>query len=82
MYKLEKDRKNNLFSVVELATGIVMAETTDHDESYNFYRFLKNGGAFSGYTPRFFTISCQHVIRSLTEQLNKGIENEQEALGT
>lgn len=54
-YKVTKNKDNEQFEVIELATEQVLYSSPDHDEAYEHYRFWKEGGAFGygGWTPAF-----------------------------
>lgn len=51
-YKIQKAK--NLFQVIELKTEKVVGEFNSHDEANTFYRSLKDGAGFAGWTPDFF----------------------------
>jgi hypothetical protein len=55
MYKLTKNKPKNVFEIFEIQTEKVITEYSDYDAARTYYRFLKNGGAFSGWTPDFVT---------------------------
>lgn len=53
MYKIEKNKRKNCFEIIELKTGFVVGSFKEYAPTGKRYRWLKNGGAFNGFTPRF-----------------------------
>jgi hypothetical protein len=61
MYKVEKDKNTQFFHVIELGTEQVIFKHSIYADAYKVYRFMKDGGAFHGWTPSF-------VINTATNQ--------------
>lgn len=52
-YKIVKNKKENNFCVIELATDKIMFVSKDHDEAHKVYRSFIEGNGFEGWTPDF-----------------------------
>ena len=53
MYKIEKNKVTEEFSLYEISTGITLGIFSEHGNAKKVYNFMKNGGAFNGWTPTF-----------------------------
>ena len=51
MYKVIKTDK--IFELLEIKTEHVLQKARTHKEIFKAYRFFKEGGGFSGWTPQF-----------------------------
>lgn len=51
MYKLTKNGEE--FDLVEIQTEQLIKKSSDYTELKNIYKFMRDGGAFSGWTPSF-----------------------------
>lgn len=60
-YKIVKN--GNKFEIHELESELIVGEYDDHAKASERYRFLKRGGAFSGFTPEFFLISVKNLVK-------------------
>jgi hypothetical protein len=59
MYKVQKDKENNRFEVVELATEQTIDTFDKYADAYKIYRFMQEGGAFAGWSPSFIFVSAK-----------------------
>lgn len=58
-----EDAGETLYCVFEFATDQVVNHFVNQKDASKYIKFLKNGGAFNGFTPTFITTSVKDYIK-------------------
>ena len=59
--KIENKKKNIFWQIVETETKMIVQEFLTEDKAEKRLRFFNKGGAFGGFTPRFFFTNPTYV---------------------
>ncbi len=62
-YKIVKN--GNKFEIHELESELVVGEFVDHSKASERYRFLKRGGSFAGFSPKFMLVSVKGLFEEI-----------------